>query len=249
MPTRYKSKYTGAIYDTKAAAMRDNWLYLNNPGFRVIVKQNAVKQNSELELPFIKEKKITLSNAGLATGAILSTNMLDSIDKYANKVGLPVKTALGLATKESTLGNPTNDRSTHKIIKPENRKYFQYFGQHINKYNDAVDSRFLINYYKDKDNPYTVLLNAARNSKDYKGTLLRGERYADKLAKQKQGREKTNVLEAGFRFYKEHPDQYNPGQPNYQQLVNKRAEEVWHSPEIQNWYKTYRKRSLEEGGK
>ena len=95
----------------------------------------------------------------------------------------------------------------------------------------------------------TILLNAARNSKDYKGTLLRGERYADKLAKQKQGREKTNVLEAGLRFYKEHPDQYNPGQSNYQQLVNKRAEEVWHSPEIQNWYKTYRNRSLEEGGK
>ena len=58
-----------------------------------------------------------------------------------------------------------------------------------------------------------------------------------------------NTREEAIRDYKNNPNNYNPGQPNYQQLVNKRANEVCRSPEIQNWYKTYLKRSLEEGGK
>lgn len=250
MPTRYRSKYTGVVHDKKEDAVRDNWLYLNNPSFRIGVKQDRVKQNSELSIPFIEGKRIKLSNAGLATGAILSTNMLDSIAKYADRAGLPLKTALGLAVKESTLGNPTDDTSVYKLLSKENEEYFrsQGTGQHIND-GRTVEARELINYYGDNDNPYTVLINAARNSKDYVGTLLKGEKYADRLAKKKQGREKTNVLEAGFRFYKDNPTKYNPGQHNYQQLVNKRANEVWVSPEIQNWYKTYSKRSLEEGGK
>ena len=247
MPTRYRSKYTGVVHDNREDAVRDNWLYLNNPSFRIGVKQNKVKQNSELSIPFIEGKRIKLSNAGLATGAILSTNMLDSIAKYADRVGLPLKTALGLAVKESTLGNPTDDTSVYKLLSKENEEYFrsQGTGQHINN-GRAIEARELINYYGDNDNPYTVLINAARNSKDYVGTLLKGEKYADRLAKKKQGREKTNVLEAGFRFYKDNPTKYNPAQSNYQQLVNKRANEVWASPEIQSWLKT---RSLEEGGK
>ena len=50
-------------------------------------------------------------------------------------------------------------------------------------------------------------------------------------------------------IYSNNPNSYNPGQPNYFQLVKQRADEIWNSPEIQNWYKTYRKRSLENGGK
>lgn len=230
MPTKYRSKYTGVIHDTKEAAIRDNWLYLNNPSFRIGVKQNSVKSNKDFDIPFIRDKKITLSNAGLATGAVLSTNMLDSIAKYADRAGLPLKTALGLATKETTLGNPTDDWSHERTM------------QVINSGID-IPARYLISYHQDNNNPYTVLLNAARKSKDYEGTLIKGERYADKLAETMKGRENTNVLEAGFRSYAEHPERYNPGQKNYQQLVNKRADEVWASPEIQSWYR----RSLEDG--
>ena len=55
----------------------------------------------------------------------------------------------------------------------------------------------------------------------------------------------NNKLYNAFKFYKEHPNQYNHGQPNYQQLVNKRANEVWNSPEIQSWYR----RRLENAGR
>ena len=79
--------------------------------------------------------------------------------------------------------------------------------------------------------------------------LIAGEKYANRQANKKKSSIVGNVLQAAFRDYKNNPNNYNPGQPNYQQLVNKRANEVWRSPEIQNWYKTYLKRSLEEGGK
>ena len=244
---KFRSKYTGTIHDTKEAAIRDNWLYLNNPGFRVGVKQDKVKRNTDVDIPFIPEKKITLSNAGLATGAVLSENMLDSIAKYADRAGLPVKTALGLATKETTLGNPTIDKSVYKLLGDGSFVPTYNNMQNINS-GISIGGRYLISYNQDT-NPYTWLLNAARKSKNFNETILKGEKYADKQAEKLKGRENTTTLEAGFRSYAEHPERYNPGQKNYQQLVNKRANEVWNSPEIQNWYKTYRKRSLEEGGK
>jgi len=69
----------------------------------------------ETEIPFIKDKEITLTNAGLYTGAKLSTNLLDSIAKYAKISGLPLKTAVGLVAKETSLGNPTVDSSLKKL--------------------------------------------------------------------------------------------------------------------------------------
>jgi hypothetical protein len=66
-------------------------------------------------IPFIKEKTIKLTNAGKATGARLSTNLLDSIADNAYRAGLPVRKGLGIAFKESTFGNPTDDRSAWKM--------------------------------------------------------------------------------------------------------------------------------------
>ena len=75
------------------------------------------------------------------------------------------------------------------------------------------------------------------------------EAYADRLAAKNESLPSKSYLQAGFEYYKKNPRKWNPGQSNYVELVNKRADEIWNSPEIQNWYKTYRKRSLENGGK
>jgi hypothetical protein len=45
------------------------------------------------------------------------------------------------------------------------------------------------------------------------------------------------VIQKAFEFYKQHPDKYNPGQKNYQRLVDKRGAEVMGSPEVQKWLK------------
>ena len=78
--------------------------------------------------------------------------------------------------------------------------------------------------------------------------LTKGESYADRQAEVIKNTPKTHVLEAAFSKFKNNPNSYNPGQPNYSELVNRRAEEVWGSPEVQNWYKRYRRR-LESHGK
>lgn len=67
------------------------------------------------DIPFIEDKAITLTNAGNATGARLSTNLLDSIADNAARAGIPLETALGIAVKETTLGNPTDDRSAWNL--------------------------------------------------------------------------------------------------------------------------------------
>ena len=61
----------------------------------------------DITIPYIKNKAVTLTKAGRATGARVSTNQLDSIAKYANRAGLSIPTAFGMVIKESTFNNPT----------------------------------------------------------------------------------------------------------------------------------------------
>ena len=279
----YVAKYTGNHWNTREEAARDNAKWLRDPLNRFTAKSKAYPTYKDFTIPFIKEKRRTLTNAGLATGAVLSENMLDSIAKYAKIEGLPIKTALGLVTKESTLGNPTDDKSVYKLMGKDKALFFKRGSgeQFINNEGQDVWARTLVNYYKDSWNPYEEAINTAKkkamvnsafvkpndwgdpNNPYYKKALekynrqkaiidrvlIAGEKYADRQANKKKSSIVGNVLQAAFRDYKNNPNNYNPGQPNYQQLVNKRANEVWRSPEIQNWYKTYLKRSLEEGGK
>lgn len=204
----------------------------------------------EYDIPYIKDKEITLTDAGLATGARLSTNLLDSIAKHAVRANLPIKTAIGLATKESTLGNPTDDSSVYSILSPEKVKMFRRLGrgQHINQ-GDAIRPRNLLNYYADTD-PYLEAANYALNksngdTRKQLEMLKGGLRYADKKAEEYKKRFPNgdkNLMQAAFELFKNNPNKYNPGQRNYAELVNKRAEEVWKSPEIQAWYEGYQRK-------
>ena len=260
--TVYLAKATGRVWDTRAEAVRDNDNYNKDINYRYSIK--AGRYNSPFKnynIPFIPEKKITLTNAGLATGAVLSTNLLDSIAVNAERAGLPIKTAIGLATKESTLNNPTYDiRNRAKIAKFERSalKKAKELGfeknikpqQNINT-GDTPEG-LLINYNPD-DNPYysarTYIFKKAKTWEDNLRMMRETEAYADRLAAKNENLPSKSYLQAGFEYYKKNPQKWNPGQSNYVELVNKRADEVWNSPEIQNWYNTYRKRSLEKGGK
>ena len=257
--TVYKAKYTGKVYDTAKEAAKDNYNYLHNAEYRYRVKSGKVSHPSSYSIPFIESKRRTLTNAGLATGAVISENLLDSIAKYANAAGLPVKTAIGLATKESTLGNPTDDRSVYKILNPQARAYFKSMGteQHIND-GRTVRPEYLVNFFVDDYDPYASAINhsAAKSTtgpgkfdfdnNKFNQLLVKGEKYADSKVKEyEETYGNNNKLYNAFKFYKEHPNKYNPGQPNYPKLVERRANEVWNSPEIQDWYR----RSLETGAR
>lgn len=270
--TVYLAKSTGRVWNTKEEAARDNAKYKNDVAYRMSIKRDNygdVSPTVSYPIPFIKSKKRTLTNAGLATGAVISENMLDSIAEHAQKVGLPIKTAIGLATKETTLGNWTDDGTFHTLFKKGSYNHRMYrnmynangTSQHINP-GITIDERELVNFH-DKRNPYKEAENYADKASvkgisdkawsdgtglqqaynKYIKYLTKGESYADKQAEVIKNAPKTHVLEAAFSKFKNSPNSYNPGQPNYTELVNKRANEVWRSPEIQSWYR----RSLEEG--
>lgn len=264
-PKKYLAKLTDRVWNTKEEAIRDNATYKKDVNYRYRIKSENYKSPlKNYNIPFIPEKKITLTNAGLATGAVLSTNLLDSIAVNAERAGLPIKTAIGLATKESTLNNPTSSVLNRAKISVNDRDVvatskingYSILKAHQQKGNRNVLESDLINFTSD-DNPYlsTMLylnppFRSGRRSKittqeEFDRKLKESELYNDRRATINQAQPSKSYLQAGFELYKRNPQRYNPGQSNYQQLVDKRANEVWGSPEIQEW----NRRRLENAGK
>lgn len=63
------------------------------------------EKDLSLTIPFIEDKKVKLTNAGDATGSVISTNLLDSVAKHAAKYGIPFEEAIGVPAYETKLGN------------------------------------------------------------------------------------------------------------------------------------------------
>lgn len=262
---KYVAKSTGRTWNTREEAIKDNANYKKDIHYRYSIKAGNYKSPlKDYTIPFIPEKKITLTNAGLATGAVLSTNLLDSIAVNAERAGLPIKTAIGLAAKETTLNNPTYDLTSraklskidrHELNKAKWRQKQIGVVEPIKaKQNIGVgdtEEGLLINY-NPNDNPYSsatsYIFQKAKNWEDNLRMMKETEAYADRIAVKNESAPSKSYLQAGFEFYKNNPQEYNPGQDNYVELVDKRADEVWGSPEVQNWYKGY-KRRLESRGK
>ena len=250
----------GKVFNTFREASRDNYKYYKeNPTYRYYIKGKQYHQKyglRELNIPFQKENAITIRNGGRASGAVVSPNQLDTIAKYATRAGLSIPTALGLAIKESTLNNATDTKSAAKLrgLKVGTKAYENWTtGQHIqgsNSHRGTSSARSWINFHKDDDlNPYweTIdYLNKYSNIStidEYNKRLLASERYDDRRgnnAPKLTGGKKINVLEYGFRDYKNNPKGYNPKQSNYVQLVNQNARDIMKSPQIQQWYKNSR---------
>lgn len=250
----------GKTFTTAREAYIDNDKYYHiDPIYRYQQKGKLYHQKyglRELNIPFQKQNAITIRNGGRASGAVVSPNQLDSIAKYATRAGLSIPTALGLAIKESTLNNATDTKSAAKLkgFKVGTRDYENWItGQHIqgtNSHRGTSSAREWINFHKDDDlNPYWETIDylnkysniSTRN--EYNKRLLASEKYDDNRAKKAPrltGGTKMNVLEYGFRDYKNNPKKYNPKQPNYVQLVNQNARDIMNSPQIKQWYKTSR---------
>lgn len=240
--------FGGDVFSTREDAIKHNKKYLSDIENRMIYKSRTLPTYKQYEIPFIQDKAVTLTNAGYATGANLSTNLLDTLAEHAVKNEVPVKTAIGLGTKESTLGNPTDDGTFHtlfadKTLRDEFKRMYNEYGteQHINL-GYAVSPKELINMHFSPD-PYLDALEWAykkgETKKQVRQMLKNGEAYADRQAKKliESGEFNKNILDAGFQKFKEDPKGYNPGQKNYVELVDRRANEIWNSPEIQQWYK------------
>lgn len=192
-------------------------------------------------IPYLEEKQIKLTHPDKNTkfkdrNVIISTNILDSIAKYANNAELPLKSALGLVGQESTFG----------------------YGRHF--YQEDKPSVDLISNWSwsDWENPYTELFREAERrvgksygfytkeeNKLYYKYLLEGLKYADNQAKIRLENSK-HPLQHGFELYK--TGKYNPGDPNHTQMVEERGDRLIESPEIQKWMRESPYVSIEKQG-
>ena len=254
----YKSQATGKVFKTRQEAIAENNKYKTNLGYRRTINRErefeADKNKSGNErIPYIKEKEIKLSKAGKLTGIKLTTNQLDSIAKYANKVGLPIKTALGLVGQESAFGNYFGYANNAKFLNEYHKQ-----GE-MNRDIFGIPAYNIVNYERLLPNKIPTLVDDnAINDKYAKiginkfgySAVINGDEL-DKLKVQHEAYPglakkrakfwkdiKVPTLELAFKAYKDHPNLYNAGNPNQQNLVNNKANDVWGSPEIQKWYRT-----------
>lgn len=254
---KYIAKFTGRTWNTREEAIKDNAEYKKNVHYRYIIKSGNFKRKypvTNYVIPYIPEKYVKLTNAGSATGAEFSTNLLDSIAINAKRAGLDLETALGIANKESTLGNPTQDmENIAKISKSirsnvdRAKKYAKDSGEkyknviyHDNGLIDRSEDE-IVSFWHNPD-PYLSAMSysdkKAKSFREKTDMLIKGEAHADVQTKKILSQIKPmSVLEAAFRYYKSNPNRYNPGQSNYIQLVRQKGAELMSSPEIQSWMK------------
>ena len=238
------------------------------------IEQALINKRQELsekhKVPYLKDKEITLTNAGSMTGARLTTNLLDSIAKYANKTGLSLQEAVGLAAQETTFGQ--NIRLFNKIY--NNSNYDDYYVEDI-----LSDWRYKskdVNEYLEKklNTPSAEAARLQKESFDYgmsKTNRMSAEEYEKSriLHKREQlqrAKDQINFIinnyndfekawsdyetktvppfEHAFQYYK--TGKYNSGDPTHTDMVKLKGAEVMQSPEFKNWFKNVPK--YDKGG-
>ena len=254
----YKSQATGKVFKTRQEAIAENNKYKTDLGYRRSVNREreveaAIRKQGNERIPYIKEKEIKLTNAGKLTGARLSTNQLDSIAKYASKAGLPIKTALGLVGQESAFGNyfgyanNAKDLNTYNTQPKEVRDKYGIPAYKIVNYENLIPERtptnvddFAINKRYGKRSVTGFGFPTITNGEELDRLKIQHEAYpALQRKRSKFWRDiNTPTLQLAFEHYKTSPQTYNAGNPNQQNLVNNKANDVWGSPEIQKWYRT-----------
>lgn len=254
----YKSQATGKVFKTRQEAIAENNKYKTDLGYRRNINREreveaAIRKQGNERIPYIKEKEIKLTNAGKLTGARLSTNQLDSIAKYANRAGLPIKTALGLVGQESAFGNyfgyanNAKDLNTYNTQPKEVRDKYGIPAYKIVNYENLIPERtptnvddFAINKRYGKRSVTGFGFPTITNGEELDRLKIQHEAYpALQRKRSKFWRDiNTPTLQLAFEHYKTSPQTYNAGNPNQQNLVNNKANDVWGSPEIQEWYRT-----------
>ncbi len=136
-------------------------------------------------IPYIPEKRVVISSSDKGKGmkdrgAVISTNMLDSIAKYAKKAGISFKDGVGLVAQESTLGNADVRGIGYRYDYPNNDNtwtaaYSNYNGwspvlltsdwEYINK-NPYYDHQ--INRSGTTPQPYSTILSTRKKGENFR---------------------------------------------------------------------------------
>jgi hypothetical protein len=203
-------------------------------------------------IPFIPSKSVVLTNAGkVASGARISTNVLDSLAKYGALAGVSPVDALGIPTRETSLGlypgrflfspNPflpeehtfhgQNKLVDEGVVSPAEIINNDMF--YVSPYNHAVAwaGRTVGGVSKAGDSRVRYERNPVTDS-DMDAALAKSRAYSDRLAG------KINMSEHpllhGFRLFRE--KKFNRGELGYEDHVRSDGEAVFNSPEVQKWW-------------
>ena len=189
--------------------------------------------------PFIKDKEIVLTNSGNLTGAKLSENLLDSLYKYSDVVGIPVQDAIGLAAQETTFGkfyglmDPKDKTSVLAATGNVETGFDPTYSLHNHSYeSDAFyDPANEVYGWISKNNPNVKgdsLLHLAADEMENnpKYYINEGIRRYEKI---------KNPWIHAFNVYKS--GKYNTGDKNHTKDVRNAGKLVMQDPAIQKWAK------------
>lgn len=207
-----------------------------------------LQRDRKYAIPYIPEKRMTVSipegvdDHGVR-GATFSSNVLDSIAVNARRAGIPFKTALGIAAKESTLGH-NKERTVGNSLLPWLQDIYNPATPSGNAlwqkshaaYEGMQSPTLLVSDWQQYDSPFAEYLydsNLNRRTKpapekqyndNFRGSLSRDSRRII---------EDKSPLQHAFEKYKRNPSRYNSGEKGYVQGVNDRGSVlVNYSPEI-----------------
>lgn len=214
------------------------------------------RMKNDYKIPFIKDKAIRLKN-GNYNNVLISTNELDSIAKYADKVGLPIKTAFGLVGQETTLGRAyaSEHGKYGKLSKKEQTDLAnEGFTDSPMDYNRSM-SQYINAHSYYKNNPYFSIIDKVSKESNYfpeytkdfinrisDRELIDNFKYINNNELQYASNKSKNLnLEDNpymysFKSYKEHPEKWNSGLSTQQSRVDKQGDILMNDPAIKKWY-------------
>lgn len=230
---------------------------LHNKLWDISSRREKIRRFQTYDAPIKDNQKVSFRTKGALNLLDVPYQLLDSIAKNAGRARLPFDKALGLAAKETTIGNKSKALMRAAGLDDEAIQYeldnFTYNNKNIinnhafdvSMYSDylgAIYKKYFEPLYKDKD----------RNSDDVIKASILAERQAAEDVKYNTIKETTphysdNAMVDGFRRYLISPNTYNPGQANYVPMVDNLAKEAWNDKSLQEYWNKQGKKYYQQG--
>lgn len=234
-----------------------------------IDNNKKTEKDESLRIPVDYDKIITLTNAGKSTGTTVSKNMLDTLAYRGGRAQADIIRILGVPAQETSLGKfegttymtPSQikqDDEYYEIDRSENasnfirkrgvnptelvNNHFYYASSADQEALGAISRKTGVGYDTSGGN---VVANIGYN--EITPEVEKEAKKTWRYTSNKRAKENKNVhpLEQAYELDK--TGNYNLGISNHNELVQKRGEELWLSPEIQQWWEESGKQWYEQG--
>lgn len=249
--------------------------YKKYPYASSLITRNRIDDNKKYEndkklrIPADYNKMITLSKAGKSTGITVTKNMLDSLAYRGGRAQADTVRVLGVPAQETGLGKfegttymtprqIIQDDEYYKLDRSENPSYFIREGG-VNP-TELMNNHYYYASSADQEALGAIFRKTGAGHDTSNGNVMANIGYNEitpeveeeakktwRYTTNKRAKENLDVhpLEQAYELDK--TGNYNLGISNHNALVQKRGEELWNSPEIQQWWKESGKQWYNKG--